>query len=333
MKKLLLAAAALLLLGACHRNAGNTPAATGIDYSQVAVPAFDADSAYQYVADQVAFGPRTPGSAAQQRCAVYLAQQMRRWCDTVIIQDFPAILWNGQEVRGKNIIASIEAKGSNPGGRRILLGAHWDSRLWADHDPDEANQHKPIDGANDGASGVAVLIELARAISQQPLDAAVDIIFFDVEDQGTPDWSDDYQEDPWCLGSQYWSRNPHRPYYTALYGILLDMVGTQQPRYTKEEVSRTYAGTLMNKVWNVAASLGYDNIFINSETPSILDDHYYVNRLAGIPMLDIVQNDKDNSFFPYWHTLGDNLSHVDKQSLAVTGQVLLKTLYGDYGAK
>lgn len=305
----------------------------GIDYNAVSAPAFDADSAYRYVADQVACGYRTPGSEGQSCCAEYLVRQMRRWCDTVMVQNFPATLWDGREVRGKNIIASIEGKEGTPANKRVLLAAHWDSRLWADHDPDKANHHKPFDGANDGASGVGVLMEVARAIATQPLDVAVDIIFFDIEDQGVPEWADVYKEDTWCLGSQYWSRNPHVPYYTAIYGVLLDMVGTQQPHYTKELVSRQYAGNIMNKMWSVADAMGYGGIFVNSETGPILDDHFYVNRLAGIPMIDVVQNNQECSFFKYWHTMGDNIEHVDENTLKIVGEVLLKMLYADYGVK
>ena len=323
------------LLAGCHGNSEKTASTpeTTIDYNAVQIPAFDADSAYRYVADQVAFGFRTPGSQGQRKCATYLTSHTRRWCDTVIVQDFPAILWDGREVRGKNIIATVNARPGSPEGRRILLAAHWDSRLWADHDPDENNHRKPFDGANDGASGVGVLMELARAISSQPLSVPVDIIFFDVEDQGVPEWADKYENDSWCKGSQYWSKNPHVPFYSATYGILLDMVGTQQPRYTKEEVSRQYASGILNKIWNIAAAIGYGDIFVNKDTDPILDDHYYVNRLAGIPMVDIVQNTPGTSFFQHWHTLGDNMEHVDKNSLRATGIVLLKTLYADYGAK
>ena len=323
----------LLAIGCNRKPQSTSSVGTGIDYSAVVVPAFDADSAYQFVADQVACGFRTPGSEGQRRCADYLVRKMDQWCDTVVVQNFTTTLWNGSEVPGKNIIASINGREGVAATKRVLLAAHWDSRLWADHDPDKANHHKPFDGANDGASGVGVLMELARAIATQPLDVAVDFIFFDVEDQGVPAWADTYEEDSWCLGSQYWSRNPHVPYYTAVYGVLLDMVGTQQPRYTKEQISRQYATGIMNKMWTVADALGYGSIFVNSETDPILDDHYYVNRLAGVPMIDVVQNSRGCSFFKYWHTMGDNMEHVDRNSLKSIGEVLLKMLYGDYGSK
>ena len=285
---------AVVLLAGCH--GGNkksaTPVAT-IDYSAVKTPEFSADSAYRFVADQVSFGYRTPGSEGQRKCADYLVSQMRRWCDTVIVQEFPTTLWDGREVRGKNIIATV---GAQPG-------------------------------------SVGVLMELARTLATQRLTVPVDFIFFDVEDQGVPEWADTYVDDSWCKGSQYWSLHPHTPYYTATFGILLDMVGTEQPRYTKEQFSRQYAAGIMNKVWTVAASIGYGDIFVNTETDPILDDHLYVNRLGGIPMIDIVQNNVGCSFFKHWHTMGDNMQHVDKKSLEVIGKVLQKTLYGDYGEK
>lgn len=335
MKKFtLVAIVACLVMAGCKggakKNAVETPS---IDYSAVAIPAFNADSAYQYVADQVAFGHRIPGSEGQRRCASYLIGQMQRWCDTVIVQNFSSTLWNGATVPGKNIIASIEPEPGSYATKRLLLGAHWDSRQWADHDPDPANHHSPILGANDGASGIGVLMEMARVMASQRPDVAIDIIFFDVEDQGVPEWADTYEDNSWCKGSQYWSTHPHIPYYTAIYGVLLDMVGTQHPRYTKEEVSRTCAGSIMNKMWSAAQALGQGSTFLNDETPAILDDHYYVNLNTQIPMLDIVQNDPSGSFFTYWHTLGDNMEHVDKNSLRVCGEVILKTIYADYGKK
>ena len=333
MKKYLLTIIAITLFVGCKDHPEQpTNNVSAVDYTAVVTPVFNADSAYSFTAAQVDFGFRTPGSKGQQACAEYLASQMRRWCDTVIVQEFPATLWDGTRVRGKNIIASLNGHPGSAAGRRVLLAAHWDSRLWADHDPDKANRRKPLPGANDGASGVAVLMELARTMSQMRPGVAVDFIFFDVEDQGIPEWAERYEDDTWCKGSQYWSQHPHMPYYTAVYGVLLDMVGTEQPRFTKEQISLRYAPGIMNKVWTVAAALGYDRVFVNKETDPILDDHLYVNQMAGIPMLDIVQNSVGVSFFPYWHTLQDDMSHVDSNTLRMVGNVLLKTIYGDYQA-
>ena len=317
----------LLLLAGCKHN--NKPAAitAAVDYTQVAVPAFNADSAYRYVAEQVAFGPRTPGSASHARCATYLTNKLGQWCDTVITQPFTTVLWDGRTVKGSNIIGSLNTAAS----KRILIAAHWDSRLWADHDADETQHHSPIDGANDGASGVGVILELARCMAQMPPSVGIDFILFDVEDQGTPEWTSSHDNDTWCKGSQYWARNPHLPCYSALYGILFDMVGTQNPRFTKEEISVQFAPTTLNKVWEVAHALGYGNVFVNRNTDAILDDHYYVNQLAGIPTIDIVQNSEGHNFFPHWHTTNDNIDCIDATTLRTVGLVTLKTLYADYG--
>lgn len=329
----ILAAFALLAAGCGNRSSERAAASSvsAVNYAAVEVPQFCADSAFQYVADQLAFGFRTPDSRGQQQCADYLVRQMSRWCDTVVVQPFTATLWNGTAAHGKNIIASLEAReGTNAEGRRVLFAAHWDSRLWADHDPAPANTRKPLPGANDGASGVATLMEMARVMCGQRPSVSVDFIFFDLEDQGQPEWCEDYQEHTWCLGSQHWAAHPHTPYYRAVYGVLLDMVGSEQPRFTKEQFSMQYAGGIMNKMWAAAAALGHGNIFVNQQTDPILDDHLYVNRMASFPMLDIVQNSPQCSFCPTWHTVNDDLEHISRQSMAVVAEVVMKTLYGDY---
>lgn len=323
----------LLLLAACNGGTNSTQQKNAVDYSAVAIPQFDTDSAMAYTAAQLAFGPRTPGSKGQQQCAQYLAKMMRQWCDTVIVQEFNATLWNGQSAKGQNIIATIYPEGGEEANTpHILLAAHWDSRLWADHDPDETNHKKPIPGANDGASGVATLMEMARIMSTNRLNAAIDFVFFDLEDQGVPEWAEeaDYRDNTWCLGSQYWSSTPHKPYYTARFGILFDMIGVSQPRFTKEMFSSQYASIILDKVWHTAEVLGYGNVFVNSKTDPIMDDHVYINRIANIPTIDIVQNSIDCSFYPYWHTMKDDLDAVDAESLRTVANVTLKTIYADF---
>ena len=314
------------MLAGCKHKPTERPSAPSTDYTQVAVPEFNADSAYSYAAAQVSLGNRIPGSKAWEQCAEYIAAQMSRWCDTVVVQPFKATLWDGSTVPGKNIIASLNPQAA----KRVLLAAHWDSRMWADHDPDEGNHRKPVPGANDGASGAAVLMEMARAMSQMVPSVGVDFIFFDVEDQGQPEWADGYEDNTWCKGSQYWAQNRHVPAYNAVYGVLFDMVGTMQPRYTKEQVSRYYAPGLTDKIWSVAAALGYGNIFVAQNTDPILDDHMYVNQIAGIPMVDIVQNSGTTSFFTHWHTTTDNLDNLNAEAMRTVAMVTMKTIYGDY---
>ena len=323
---LALLALPLLFQGCKHHKEAEQPTSVAPDYTQVAIPDFSADSAYRYTAEQLAFGHRIPGSKAWEQCADYLAAQMQRWCDTVIVQDFKATLWDNSTVPGRNIIASLNPLAT----KRILLASHWDSRRWADHDPNADLHHSPVPGANDGAAGVATLMEMARSMSHLPPSVGVDFIFFDVEDQGVPEWSETYDEHSWCKGSQYWAANRHVPYYTAIYGILFDMIGTPEPRFTKEYMSRYYAPGLTEKLWNCAYALGYSDIFVNQNTDPILDDHVYVNQRAGIPMIDIVQNSPGISFFSHWHTTTDDLQAVNPDALRIVATVTMKTIYGDY---
>ncbi|MCR4659537.1 MAG: M28 family peptidase [Bacteroidales bacterium] len=322
----LMGLALLALLWSCtgKRQAPQAPAAK--DYTQVTAPAPCADSAMAFATAQLAFGPRIPGSRAAAQCRHYIASNMARWVDTVIMQPFGATLWDGTEVRGTNIIASLNPQAP----QRVLLAAHYDSRLWADHDPDPNNQHSPVPGANDGASGSALLMEMARVMSQMPPSVGVDFIFFDLEDQGTPDWADNHADNTWCKGSQHWGQTPHTPFYKAQYGILLDMVGSHQPRFTKEEISRHFAPGLTDKVWQVAAAIGHGAMFVQQNTDPILDDHLYINQLTGIPTIDLVQNSPECSFFTHWHTTSDNLDALDPRTLEAVARVVLTTIYADY---
>ncbi|MBR1784201.1 MAG: M28 family peptidase [Bacteroidales bacterium] len=326
MRKTLILAACLLALAGCTRKQQPAPGTTRTDYTTIQAPAFDPDSAMAYAAAQVAFGHRVPGSQAWQRCGLWLESQLRRWCDTVVTQPFQCRLWDGSSMPGRNIIGSINPQAS----QRVLLAAHWDSRSWADHDPQPSLRHNPVPGANDGASGVAVLLEVARAMASMRPSAGIDIIFFDVEDQGVAEWSDIYDEHSWCKGAQYWAETPHVPYYRAVYGVLLDMVGCPEPRFTKEYVSCQFAPGLTDKLWSCAAALGYSNIFVDQKSDPILDDHLYVNEKAGIPMADIVQNSPTTSFFTHWHTTHDDVQSLRRESLEAVGRVVLTTIYADF---
>ena len=327
MKKALMAVlGATITLTACNNSSDkNSKPIEQVDYASVDIPDFVADSAYRYVAEQLAFGSRVPGTKEHKQCAQYLTSKMQQWADTVYVQDFNTVLWDGKTVKGTNIIASFDSDNTN----RVLLAAHWDSRAYADHDPNPDNHKKPILGANDGASGVGVLMEMARNMKVKRPEVGVDIIFFDVEDQGIPEFENSYKDNTWCLGSQYWAATPHVMFYRAKYGILLDMVGNANPRYTKEEVSRTFAPGLMNRVWDVANELGYASAFVNENTPAILDDHLYVNQIAAIPMVDIVQNQMGVSFFEHWHTMNDNMDVIDKQALEQVAHVVLTVVYSE----
>ena len=292
---------------------------------QIESPAFNGDSAYAYVSSQVAFGPRVPGTKAHSDCAKWMVEKLKTFSKNVVEQPFKARLWDGKTVNCKNIIASF-----NPQSKaRVFLSAHWDSRPYADQDADEKNHRTPIDGANDGASGVGVLIEVARQLSIKNPAIGVDIVLFDVEDWGEPEGTEAKNEDNWCLGSQYWARNPHVQGYKAHYGILLDMVGAANAEFAKEGQSMYYASDVMNKVWDIASQLGYGSYFVPRTNNGITDDHIYINKIASIPTIDIIQNDltSPSGFNKHWHTLNDNMGNINKETLTVVGKVCLAVVY------
>ena len=289
----------------------------------IEVPEFDADSAFNYVKKQTDFGPRVPNTDAHKQCAEFLASELRRFCDTVIIQHFDVKAYDGTVLHSQNIIGRFAPENGN----RIILASHWDSRPFADHDRDEANRTKPIDGANDGASGVGVLLEVARQLAAQKSQTGIDIIFFDAEDYGTPS-SVDLPGDWWGLGSQHWARHAKADGFDADFGILLDMVGAADATFYHESFSDFYASEIVSKVWGTANKLGHGNHFINESAHPITDDHLYVNKYAHIKMIDIIHQDKKSNtgFTPVWHTLDDNITNIDKNTLYVVGTTLLAVI-------
>ncbi len=296
--------------------------------SQVAAPDFNADSAYAFVAKQVSFGPRIPGTPSQTKCAGWLIAKLKTYTPTVIVQDIKVSLWNHQEVPCKNIVASFNPEQK----KRILLCSHWDTRPWSDRD--SLNPKKPFDGADDGGSGVGVLIEMARLMSKQLPNVGVDILLLDVEDYGPPEW-DPASRNPeiqaYCLGTQEWASSPHIPDYRAYYGILLDMVGAKNARFPQEGASLQYAPSIIDKVWGVANSLGYSNYFVYEKAPGIIDDHVYINRINATPTIDIINLDRSSStgFAKHWHTQEDNMNIIDKNTLKAVGQTLLQVVYAE----
>jgi Zn-dependent M28 family amino/carboxypeptidase len=295
------------------------------------VPRFDRDTAYQYVAKQLSFGPRVVASEGHQKMKTWLVEKMKSFGATVIEQNFQAKVFTGESFNATNIIAQY-----NPGVQnRILLAAHWDTRPFADSPLSTERRDEPILGADDGASGVAVLMEVARQIQASPLDLGVDIIFFDAEDYGESKEEYTSQEEQlasissYALGAQHWSRNLHTS-ARYQYGILLDMVGAKNAYFPKEEYSRRFAGPILDKIWKLAQSMGYSNYFSDTEAGGITDDHFFVNTIAGIPMIDIINLPPDStgkSFGDHWHTHNDNLDIIDKRTLRAVGQVMLAVLY------
>lgn len=309
--------------GCGSRSAGDRPAADTDTIAPTFTVRFDADSAYAFVARQTAFGPRVPGTPAHRECADWLTATLAAFDpDTLIVQQGEATAFNGDRLPIYNIFAGF----NNDADRRLLLCAHWDSRPWADEDPDESRRSQPIDGANDGASGVGTLLEIARCMSAERPDLGVDILFFDAEDYG--DTGADASS--WCLGSKYWVDNmtPYSGAYRPQCAILLDMVGGRGARFTYEGYSAIYARNIMERIWNEAASLGYGDIFVKANGPAILDDH--LNLIAaGIPTVDIIDADNPatGSFGPTWHTAADNIDNIDAATLGAVGNTLLRVIY------
>lgn len=309
----------IIILASCSNSKKEDKVVETPPVPPVNVPAFNADSAYIYTQQQVDFGPRVPGTAAHKKCGDYLAAQLRQWCDTVMEQVAPVTAHDGKVFQMRNIIGSFNPSAGN----RIILMAHWDSRPWADQDKNRPDE--PFDAANDGAASSAMLLEAARVMAEADVKTGVDIMLFDLEDYGKSEIENSY-----CYGSQYWARNKHIPGYQARFGILLDMAAAENPTFTKEGTSMQYASDVVELVWKTANDAGFGRYFVQDESPGIIDDHFYINKLAGIRCIDIVHYDYNNSpshFWKHWHTHEDTMDKIDKVSLKAVGQVLMEVVF------
>ncbi len=286
----------------------------------VPTPDFNADSAYAFVKAQVDFGPRIPGTPAHAKCADYLSAKLKSYGFTVTIQNATIQTFDNMQFTLKNIIAQFNPSSQ----KRILLCSHWDTRPWADSD--KKDPKKPFGSANDGPSGVGTELEIARQINLSHPNIGVDIIYFDLEDYG----EDGGDQNTWCLGTQYWSKNIFPADYYANFGVLLDMVGGKNAIFPKESNSVQLAPNAVEKVWKAANELGYGNNFI-AQTKSFVgvDDHIYVNK-AGVPCIDIIEyNQATGGFGDYHHAHSDNMSIIDKSTLKAVGQTLLEVIYNE----
>lgn len=323
-----------LLLFSCNDN--HTPAKiekqnSKVEPQWITPPPFNADSAYEFIKKQIAFGPRKPKSLAHEKCGDWIVNKLNSYGYNTTEQIGSVNAFDGTKLPLRNIIAQLNPSNKN----RLLLCAHWDTRPFADRD--SINKNQPIIGANDGGSGVGVLIEIARSLQLSNCDKGVDIIFFDVEDYGAPSLNARFfdiqsMNDTWCLGSQYWAYNLSPEYIKPKYGILLDMVGAKNAEFPKEGISRQYAGYYQNKLWNMASKIGHGKYFKKKIAPPITDDHTYINKMTNIPTLDIIHysvrgNSGNFDFGKFHHTHADNIDVIYKPTLLAVGETVLSFIY------
>lgn len=275
---------------------------------------FDAHRAFSYLEKQVAMGPRFTGSPGHAVCLNWLVDLSREHADTVITQAFTAYRPDTkQSVDAFNIIARF-----NPNKKdRIILSAHWDTRPISDMD--FFNSKIPVPGANDGASGVAVLVEIMTLVDQLYPDLGLDIVFWDAEDMGIAG-SGQY----FCQGSEYYARNVIEP--KPQKGILIDMIGDADLKIPVESNSMAFAPELVNEIWTIASDLGYGHIFVRKIGQDIYDDHVPLNQIAGIPSIDIIDFDYRHNGRNLWHTPKDTPAYCSPYSLKYVGDVLLEWL-------
>lgn len=317
-----------LLLVACNGNKDEHSSETDTEKKPsltIAVPDFNADSAYHFIDAQVAFGPRPNNTPAHDKVAEYLVNKLKEYTEHVETQHGTVKAYNGTPLRITNIFGQFYPERT----KKILLVAHYDTRPFADQDT--IDQHKPILGANDGASGVGVILEIARLISQNDPGIGVTVFFTDAEDYGAPE--DDTMHNSnntYCLGTQYWAEKLNPSEYIADYGIVLDMVGAKDARFLEEANSLRASKDFVYRVWSTAYRLGYYNNFIMNQTQyGVIDDHVYITQLAGIPTIDIIDYDptRKKGFGDYWHTHQDDMSIIDKGTLKAVGQTVLTVLF------
>lgn len=318
----------LLALTACSRPSTQSSAPTAsVPSSQTkSVPTFNADSAFSYVAAQMDFGPRVPGSESQRLTAHWLTAELRRHGAEVAVMQSEVKAYDGTRLPVFNIVGSFNPNATD----RILLVSHWDCRHVADNDPDPSKRHLPVPSANDGASGVGVLLEIARQAGMKQPEIGIDIFLTDAEDYGAPDfWAGEHKDSYWALGTQEWCRHPHKPGYRATFGILLDMVGAGDATFYREYYSNHFAADIVDRIWGTAASLGYGSLFINQHGAGITDDHVFINRMTGIPTVDIIDTrmNGEGTFYPFWHTTDDTLDKISSETLRKVGDVLLHLIY------
>lgn len=320
----LLFAVAAIFPMACKSSKTAAENAETIDSSRLCRVEFNGDSALAFARAQCEFGPRTPNSPALEKCGDYIVAQFKAAGLTVTEQRTKVTGWDGKQLGCRNIIAAFHPERKD----RVVLAAHYDSRPWAEKDADSTRHRTPVMAADDGASGVAVLLEVARHLQKLNPQIGVDLVCFDAEDYGAPYWAPENKRDDestFCLGSQYWSKNIAAD-YKPRYGILLDMVGGTDNRFYFEGFSLRYAQPVVTKVWDAARLAEAGDYFVQESGGFITDDHLPMNNIAGIPTIDIIAFNPDGGFPAHWHTTGDTMDKLSAKTLRAVGQTLLQVL-------
>lgn len=326
MKYIIIIFAAVMMV-ACGKSGGGQQARAAEQPAAETKSTFSGDSAYAFVAQQCAFGPRVTGSAASKQCAQWIVDKLRQY-GAADIQEQKAQLraTDGTQLDAVNISARFNPQATN----RMLVMAHWDSRPWADQDPAMENRRKPIDGANDGASGVGVILELARQMALKQPKMGVDVLLVDAEDYGphADEPRNEEDSDGWALGAQYWVENPTFPLTDINYGVLLDMVGGQGATFAREYHSEYAAKPVNDRVWAAARKAGAGKRFIDGIGGAVVDDHIYLLK-AGVPVIDIIEcaNPETGTFPATWHTLEDTIENIDPATLQDVGNTLMHLIY------
>lgn len=331
MKPFFIIAMALLMGGACSAGKTGSEDSAATDTASVGEGAatvsgspavFSADSAYAYVERLMDYGPRVPNTAAHRQAGDWLTATLRGFGWDVTEQQAVLTAFDGTALQARNIFARINPDADD----RLLLLAHWDSRPWADQDPDPSKRAEPVLGANDGGSGVGVLLEIARQLKLQGSRKGVDILLVDAEDWGT-----DNQEDSWALGTRYFVENPPVDGYRPKEAILLDMVGSPDARFGVEYFSLQSNPDLLRRVLDTASRLGHGNYFVNEFGGAVTDDHVELIK-HGIPAIDIIDyrySDQYQGFDPTWHTTHDDMSNISPATLRAVGETIITIASGE----
>ncbi len=306
----------VLFLGSC-----TIPFSHKIDYESV--PGFDGDSVFQVLKDFVEIGPRVPNTLQHDSARNFIVSYLERLGYKPYLQQFTVLRYDSVPLNLTNIIVITDPSAK----RHVLLFTHWDSRFIADRDTDYLTNPRPVLGANDGGSGTAVLLQLAKILKKRPVKGySVDFVFFDGEDQGPVGKGSTGTLKYWSLGSRYWVK--HKPSgYKPFIAIGVDMVGYKHAKFEMDGCSKFYNGYVLKHIWKIAANLGYDTLFINHASLGRFNSHVVLSQQGKIRSVMIMENIPGRIYGKYWHTGHDSLQIISKQTLKAVGQTLVTTIY------